>query len=173
MRLRQNWLFIFNAICSTISGVCVSQADWARTVFFGAVNQAQYLAQRRLKTTPDDTNALFTMVLSVGMQADYAGLIDKHQLDSLKMIREADKYAKKLLVVAPDAADAYLAWARRITSSGVCQGSKSFSSVSLESTATRKQASSSSRLPPIMATTCGRLRRFCWRWRPCARKRQK
>jgi tetratricopeptide (TPR) repeat protein len=42
------------------------------------------------------------------MQADYASLIDKHQLDSLKMIREADKYAKKLLVLAPDAADAYL-----------------------------------------------------------------
>ena len=42
------------------------------------------------------------------MQADYASLIDKHQLDSLKKIREADTYSKKLLVVAPDAADAYL-----------------------------------------------------------------
>jgi len=51
---------------------------------------------------------LFAMTLSLGMQADYASLIDQHQLDSLKMIREADKYAKQLLVVAPDAADAYL-----------------------------------------------------------------
>jgi hypothetical protein len=42
------------------------------------------------------------------MQADYADLIDKQQLDSLKKIRDADTYAKKLLVVAPDAADAYL-----------------------------------------------------------------
>ena len=48
------------------------------------------------------------MALSVGMQADYASLIDKHQLDSLKKIREADKYANRLLVIAPDAADAYL-----------------------------------------------------------------
>ena len=48
------------------------------------------------------------MTLSLGMQADYASLIDKQQLDSLKKIREADKYAKKLLVIAPDAADAYL-----------------------------------------------------------------
>ena len=48
------------------------------------------------------------MALSVGMQADYASLIDKHQLDSLKKIREADTYAKKLLAIAPDAADAYL-----------------------------------------------------------------
>ena len=48
------------------------------------------------------------MTLSLGMQADYASLIDKRHLDSLKKIREADKYSKKLLVVAPDAADAYL-----------------------------------------------------------------
>ena len=48
------------------------------------------------------------MTLSVGMEADYASLIDKKQLDSLKKIREADMYAKRLLVVAPDAADAYL-----------------------------------------------------------------
>jgi hypothetical protein len=48
------------------------------------------------------------MALSVGMQADYASLIDKEQLDSLKKIREADKYANRLLAVAPDAADAYL-----------------------------------------------------------------
>jgi hypothetical protein len=76
--------------------------------FFAADKQAQDLAQLRLKTNPDDANALFAMALSVGMRADYASLIDKHQLDSLKMIREADKYAKKLLVIAPDAADAYL-----------------------------------------------------------------
>jgi hypothetical protein len=85
------------------------------------------------------------MALSVGMQADYASLIDKHQPDSLKMIREADKYAKKLLVVAPDAADAYLGLGRRITSSGVCRNSRSFFSASLDSTPTRKEASSSSR----------------------------
>jgi hypothetical protein len=79
-----------------------------RAAFFAADKQAQDLAQLRLKTIPNDTNALFAMALSLGMQADYASLIDKHQLDSLKMIREADKYAKKLLVIAPDAADAYL-----------------------------------------------------------------
>jgi len=66
------------------------------------------LAQLRLKTNPDDTNALFAMTLSLGMESDYASLIDKHQVDSLKMIRDADTYAHRLLVVAPDAADAYL-----------------------------------------------------------------
>jgi tetratricopeptide (TPR) repeat protein len=79
-----------------------------RAAFFGAVKQAQDLAQLRLKTTPDDANALFAMTMSLGMQADYASLIDQHPLESLKMIREADKYTKKLLAVAPDATDAYL-----------------------------------------------------------------
>lgn len=79
-----------------------------RAAFFAADKQAQNLAQLRLKTNPDDTNALFAMALSVGMQADYASLIDKHQVESLKMIGDADKYAKRLLAVAPDAADAYL-----------------------------------------------------------------
>jgi hypothetical protein len=43
------------------------------------------------------------------MQADYAGLIDKQQLDSLRMLRDADNFAKKLLAVAPEGTDAYLA----------------------------------------------------------------
>jgi hypothetical protein len=79
-----------------------------RAAFFAADKRAQGLAQLQLKSNPNDPNALFAMTLSVGMQADYASLIDKHQLDSLKMIRQADTYAKKLLVIVPDAADAYL-----------------------------------------------------------------
>lgn len=79
-----------------------------RAAFFAADKRAQQLAQLRLKTDPDDTNALFAMALSLGMQADYASLIDKKQLDSLKMLGDADKYAKKLLVILPGAADAYL-----------------------------------------------------------------
>ena len=79
-----------------------------RSAFFAADKKAQDLAQLQLKSNPDDPNALFAMALSVGMQADYASLIDKHQLDSLKMIGVADTYAKKLLVIAPDGADAYL-----------------------------------------------------------------
>lgn len=78
-----------------------------RAAFFVADKEAQNLARLRLKANPDDTNALFAMTLSAGMEADYASLIDKHQVESLKMIRDADKHAKKLLLVAPSAADAY------------------------------------------------------------------
>jgi tetratricopeptide (TPR) repeat protein len=81
-----------------------------RAAFFAADKQTQDLVKLRLKTNPNpnDANALFAMTLSLGMQANYASLIDKHQLDSLKKVRDADVYAKKLLAVAPDAADAYL-----------------------------------------------------------------
>jgi hypothetical protein len=79
-----------------------------RAAFFAADKQAQDLAQLRLKTNPDDTNAMFAMAMGLGMQADYASLIDKQQIASLKMIGEADRYARRLLLVAPDAADAYL-----------------------------------------------------------------
>jgi hypothetical protein len=79
-----------------------------RAAFFAADQRAQDLARLRFKADPDDKNALFAMTMSLGMRADYASLIDKHQLESLRLIREADKFAKKLLAVAPDAADAYL-----------------------------------------------------------------
>lgn len=79
-----------------------------RGAFFAADKQAQDLAELRLKIYPDDTNALFAITLSLGMEADYAALIDKHQVESLKMIRDADKYAKRLLAIAPEGTDAYL-----------------------------------------------------------------
>jgi hypothetical protein len=39
--------------------------------------QAQDLAQLRLKTNPDNPNALFARTLSLGMQADHASLIEQ------------------------------------------------------------------------------------------------
>jgi TolA-binding protein len=97
-----------------------------RAAFFAADQRAQDLAQQRLKTNADDPNALFAMTLSLGMQANYASLIDKHQLDSLKKVREADVYAKKLLVVAPDAADAYLGLGMANYFIGSLPGTKKF-----------------------------------------------
>lgn len=79
-----------------------------RAAFFASHKRAQDLALLQLKTDPEDANALFATSLSLGMQADYASLIDKRQLDSLKKIREADTYSKRLLTIAPDAGDAYL-----------------------------------------------------------------
>lgn len=90
-------------------GVAAIQPDpKLRDAFFAADLGAQTLAQLQLETDPDDKNALFAMTISLGMQADYASLIEKHQLESLSMIRKADAFARRLLAVNPDAADAWL-----------------------------------------------------------------
>jgi hypothetical protein len=88
--------------------IAIKPDQQMRSAFFAADLRAQDLARRRLETDPEDANALFVMTLSLGLQAQYASLIEKHQLESLSMIREADTFAKKLLAVKPDAADAYL-----------------------------------------------------------------
>lgn len=88
--------------------VAVAPDRAGRAAFVAAVRRAQDLSLLRLTTNADDPDALFAMTLAVGMQADYAALIEKHQLDSLRMIRNAGTYARRLLQVAPDAADAYL-----------------------------------------------------------------
>ncbi len=42
------------------------------------------------------------------MQANYAGLIEKRHLESLKLTKQAETYAKELLEINPNAQDAYL-----------------------------------------------------------------
>lgn len=140
--------------------------------FFAADQQAQDLALLQLKTNPEDPNALFAMTLSLGMQANYASLIDKHQLESLKKVREADVYAKQLLAVAPDAADAYLGLGMANYFIGSLPGTKKFFLGFAGIHGDKQAASTSFKSPPSMATTYGPLRRFCWLWLPCVRKSQ-
>lgn len=77
--------------------------------FMEANGRAREMARRRLKADPKDADALFALTLATGMQADFLGVLERKQLDSLKLIKEADGYAKRLLAVRPDAADAWLA----------------------------------------------------------------
>ena len=86
--------------------------DEARRAGFTAANQrTQELARQRLRANPQDADALFALTISTGMQADYASLIEKRQFESLRLFRRAEDYAKQLLAIAPDSADAYLALA--------------------------------------------------------------
>jgi tetratricopeptide (TPR) repeat protein len=80
-----------------------------RKAFLTANMHAQELAKRRLKADPVDAGALFVLTITSGMLADYSALIDKRHFESLKHIREAEAYAKRLLQVEPEAEDAYLA----------------------------------------------------------------
>lgn len=92
-----------------LGGVEGEPNDEHRTGFFAAATTARNLARQRLMANPQDPEALFALTITTGMLADYAALIDKQQLQSLKLIREAQAYAKNLLAVRPDSADAYVA----------------------------------------------------------------
>ncbi len=92
-----------------LGGVAGKPDEKVGAAFAGSVQRAQSLARDRLKRDPKDADALFALTITTGMQADYASLIERHQLESLHLLREAERYAKDLLAVQPDSADAYLA----------------------------------------------------------------
>jgi hypothetical protein len=77
--------------------------------FSSALSRARALARQRQKTNPKDREALFALTLAAGMESDADAILEKKQLDGLKRMKEANEYAKQLLAVHPDAADAYVA----------------------------------------------------------------
>ena len=77
--------------------------------FRGALLNARSLARARLALSPKDPEALFALTISAGMESNADSILEKKQLDGLKMIKEANQYAKELLAQRPDAADAYVA----------------------------------------------------------------
>ena len=81
----------------------------SRAAFLAACVSTERLAKARLAENPKDTDALLALTVITGMLADYASLIDKHPLESLRRIRESEGYAKSLLAAKPGSADAYLA----------------------------------------------------------------
>jgi len=85
-------------------------SDTNRNNAFLAANQrARKLAETLLKAHPEDANALFALSLADGMEGDFQALIEKRQLASLSLIRKAERTAARLLVLKPDAVDAYVA----------------------------------------------------------------
>lgn len=80
-----------------------------RDRFNAALARAQSSASARLAVSPKDRDALFAMTLSSGLQADYAALIEKSNMSSLKYTRDANEWADKLLAVDPDCYDARVA----------------------------------------------------------------
>ena len=80
-----------------------------RDRFDRAVDQAESRAQARLAQNANDRDALFAMTLASGLKADYAALIEKHNLISLHFTREATRWAKQLLIIDPKCYDAHLA----------------------------------------------------------------
>lgn len=80
-----------------------------RDSFYGQLDRAETMAKQRLSSDPLNQEALFAMTLVFGLRGDYAALIEKENITALRLTRQASDYAKKLLAVAPDCYDAYLA----------------------------------------------------------------
>lgn len=77
--------------------------------FEDSVAKARKLASQRLKTTPRDPEALYSMTLCAGMQSDADSMLMKRHYDALKHLKEANASAEILLRDHPDAYDAYVA----------------------------------------------------------------
>lgn len=80
-----------------------------RSSFHAAIDEAQNLARARLAKDPNDRDGLFAMTLSAGLQADYAALIERRNLASLRYTKEASASGQQLLSVCHDCYDALLA----------------------------------------------------------------
>lgn len=80
-----------------------------RSRFNIALGQAETRADARLAKDPKDRDALFALTLAAGLKADYAALIEKRNLASLRYTKEATNLAEQLLAVDPKCYDAYLA----------------------------------------------------------------
>ena len=77
--------------------------------FEAAIDRSEQLAHARLSKNNKDRDALFALTLSSGLQADYAALIEKHNLASLHYTKEASTWAQQLLAVCSNCYDAQLA----------------------------------------------------------------
>lgn len=77
--------------------------------FLNALNAAEETAQRRLAADQHDGRALLAMALSNSMRAEDAALFAKKDIATLSYFRASASYAERLLAVAPQQYDGYLA----------------------------------------------------------------
>ena len=80
-----------------------------RKQFDAAIARAESLAQARLTKDANDEAALFAMTLTSGLKADYAALIEKRNVASLRLPKQATAWSERLLAVHPECYDAHLA----------------------------------------------------------------
>jgi hypothetical protein len=80
-----------------------------RQHFMDAIGRAEILSHARLAENPKDRDALFAQTLALGLQADYAALIERRNVASLHYTKEASASAVELLAVCPNCYDALLA----------------------------------------------------------------
>lgn len=76
--------------------------------FLAANKRAREMAQERARTYPLEADPILVLAMSDGMESNYDALIEKKQLASLSMLKQADAEAAKVLAIDPSAQDAYV-----------------------------------------------------------------
>lgn len=80
-----------------------------RQAFDQELDKAEKLAGQILDRTPEQADALFAKILTLGLRADYVALVERRNFDALKIIKDSRATAEKLLTLRPNYYDAYLA----------------------------------------------------------------
>jgi len=80
-----------------------------RKKFDAALDLGDRVATARLKESPGDPDAMLAETMSLGLHANYDGMIDRHHLAALSEVKESRNRAQKLLAMHPDVYDAYIA----------------------------------------------------------------
>jgi len=80
-----------------------------RREFDQELDKSGKLAGQILDRVPEQADALFAKILTLGLRADYEALIERRDFDALKVIKDSRATAEKLLMVQPNYYDAYLA----------------------------------------------------------------
>jgi hypothetical protein len=80
-----------------------------RKAFDAELAKTLQLSDATLAKSPRDTDALFVKIMALGLRADFDALIDRHYLDSLKVLKSSRATAEQLLAIEPAYYDAYLA----------------------------------------------------------------
>jgi hypothetical protein len=92
-----------------LGGVDGKLSENRNDAFLSTNREARDMAEQWLRTDPRDARGLLVLTLTDGMESDYEALIEKKQVASLGMIKQAERDATKLLAIDPTAQDAYLA----------------------------------------------------------------
>jgi len=79
-----------------------------REQFYRFVDQAEALAHKRLKTSPNDSSALFALCMVEGLRTDYLAFIEKERMKSLSNAKQSQAHAVELRKRVPDFYDALL-----------------------------------------------------------------
>jgi hypothetical protein len=79
-----------------------------RTQVFRASAEARRIASARLAANSGDREALFALCTAVGIETDYAALVEKRYFRSYSLSKESQRHARRLLDLDPPDYDAFV-----------------------------------------------------------------